>query len=196
VGARIGVLALQGDVSEHIDAFRNAARAFGSEASVVVTPVRKPEEIPDLDAVAIPGGESTTISRLIDKNGLFKPLVEFGGGIFATCAGMVMMARSVDDPRVHPLGLMDYTVIRNAFGRQRESFEADVMIGGLDRPFHAVFIRAPVAQQPGNGIKIIGTIPEGIIALEQERYMALSFHPELGNDPRLHIRFLKNCGLI
>lgn len=196
MGARIGVLALQGDVSEHIDAFRNAARAFGSEASVVVTPVRKPEEIPDLDAVAIPGGESTTISRLIDKNGLFKPLVEFGGGIFATCAGMVMMARSVDDPRVHPLGLMDYTVIRNAFGRQRESFEADVMIGGLDRPFHAVFIRAPVAQQPGNGIKIIGTIPEGIIALEQERYMALSFHPELGNDPRLHIRFLKNCGLI
>jgi 5'-phosphate synthase pdxT subunit len=196
VGARIGVLALQGDVSEHIDAFRNAARAFGSEASVMVTPVRKPDEITDLDAVAIPGGESTTISRLIEKNGLFEPLVEFEGGIFATCAGMVMMARSVDDPRIRPLGLMDYTVIRNAFGRQRESFEADVKIAGLDRPFHAVFIRAPVAEHPGNGIKIVGTLPEGIIALEQERYMALSFHPELGNDPRLHIRFLKNCGLI
>jgi len=196
VGARIGVLALQGNVSEHIDAFRNAARAFGSEASVVITPVRKPEEIPDLDAVAIPGGESTTISRLIDKNGFFEPLVEFEGGIFATCAGMVMMARRVDDPRVRPLGLMEYSVIRNAFGRQRESFEADVGIAGLDRPFHAVFIRAPVAEHPGNGIKIIGTIPEGIIALEQGRYMALSFHPELGNDPRLHIRFLKNCGLI
>ncbi|MCE5297619.1 MAG: pyridoxal 5'-phosphate synthase glutaminase subunit PdxT [Methanoregulaceae archaeon] len=196
MGARIGVLALQGDVSEHIDAFRNAARAFGSEASVMVTPVRKPDEITDLDAVAIPGGESTTISRLIEKNGLFEPLVEFEGGIFATCAGMVMMARSVDDPRIRPLGLMDYTVIRNAFGRQRESFEADVKIAGLDRPFHAVFIRAPVAEHPGNGIKIVGTLPEGIIALEQERYMALSFHPELGNDPRLHIRFLKNCGLI
>jgi 5'-phosphate synthase pdxT subunit len=109
---------------------------------------------------------------------------------------MVMMARSVDDPRVRPLGLMDYTVIRNAFGRQRESFEADVAITGLDRPFHAVFIRAPVAEHPGNGIKILGTIPEGIIALEQERHMALSFHPELGSDPRLHIRFLKNCGLV
>lgn len=196
MGARIGVLALQGDVSEHIDAFRNAARAFGSEASVVVTPVRKPDEMQDLDAIAIPGGESTTISRLIEKNGLFTPLVEFEGGIFATCAGMVMMARSVDDPRVRPLGLMDYTVIRNAFGRQRESFEADVAITGLDRPFHAVFIRAPVAEHPGNGIKILGTIPEGIIALEQERHMALSFHPELGSDPRLHIRFLKNCGLV
>jgi len=122
--------------------------------------------------------------------------VEFEGGIFATCAGMVMMARSVDDPRIRPLGLMDYTVIRNAFGRQRESFEADVKIAGLDRPFHAVFIRAPVAEHPGNGIKIVGTLPEGIIALEQDRYMTLSFHPELGNDPRLHIRFLKNCGLI
>jgi pyridoxal 5'-phosphate synthase pdxT subunit len=196
VVARIGVLALQGDVSEHIDAFRNAARAFGSEASVVVTPVRRPEELPALDAVAIPGGESTTISRLIDKNRLFKPLVEFEGGIFATCAGMVMMAQSVDDPRVHPLGLMDYTVIRNAFGRQRESFEADVGIAGLDRPFHAVFIRAPVAEHAGNGIKIMGRIPEGIIALEQGLHMALSFHPELGNDPRLHIRFMKNCGLI
>jgi pyridoxal 5'-phosphate synthase pdxT subunit len=196
VGARIGVLALQGDVSEHIDAFRNAARTFGCEASVVVTGVRRPDEIPILDALAIPGGESTTISRLIDKNGFFKPLVEFDGGIFATCAGMVMMAQSVDDPRVHPLGLMDYTVIRNAFGRQRESFEADVAIAGLDRPFHAFFIRAPVAEHPGNRIKLMGSIPEGIIALEQDRYMALSFHPELGHDPRLHIRFLKNCGLI
>jgi 5'-phosphate synthase pdxT subunit len=196
VGARIGVLALQGDVSEHIDAFRNAVRTFGCEASVEVTGVRRPDEIPILDALAIPGGESTTISRLIDKNGFFKRLVEFDGGIFATCAGMVMMAQNVDDPRVHPLGLMDYTVIRNAFGRQRESFEAEVSIAGLDRPFHAFFIRAPVAEHPGNRIKIMGTIPEGIIALEQDRYMALSFHPELGHDPRLHIRFLKNCGLI
>lgn len=196
MGARIGVLALQGDVSEHIDAFRNAARTCGCESSVVVSRVRRPDEIPVLDALAIPGGESTTISRLIDKNGFFNRLVEFDGGIFATCAGMVMMAQSVDDARVHPLGLMDYTVIRNAFGRQRESFEADVSISGLERPFHAVFIRAPVAEHPGNGIVVMGTIPEGIIALEQDRYMALSFHPELGHDPRLHVRFLKNSGLI
>jgi len=196
VGVRIGVLALQGDVSEHIDAFRNAVRTFGSERSVVVAPVKKPEEIIDLDALAIPGGESTTISRLIEKNNLFDPLIGFEGGIFATCAGMVVMAASVDDPRVHPLGLMDYKVIRNAFGRQRESFEADIAISGLDRPFHAVFIRAPVAEHPGNGIKVLGSIPEGIVALEQGRFMALSFHPELGHDPRLHIRFLKNCKLL
>ncbi|HPH34065.1 MAG TPA: pyridoxal 5'-phosphate synthase glutaminase subunit PdxT [Methanoregulaceae archaeon] len=196
MGVRIGVLALQGDVSEHIDAFRNAVRTFGSERSVVVAPVKKPEEIIDLDALAIPGGESTTISRLIEKNNLFDPLIGFEGGIFATCAGMVVMAASVDDPRVHPLGLMDYKVIRNAFGRQRESFEADIAISGLDRPFHAVFIRAPVAEHPGNGIKVLGSIPEGIVALEQGRFMALSFHPELGHDPRLHIRFLKNCKLL
>jgi len=196
VGVRIGVLALQGDVSEHIDAFRNAVRTFGSERSVVVAPVKKPEEIIDLDALAIPGGESTTISRLIEKNNLFDPLIGFEGGIFATCAGMVVMAASVDDPRVHPLGLMDYKVIRNAFGRQRESFEADIAISGLDRPFHAVFIRAPVAEHPGNGIKVLGSITEGIVALEQGRFMALSFHPELGHDPRLHIRFLKNCKLL
>ena len=194
--ARIGVLALQGDVSEHIDAFRNAARAFGSEATLEVIAVRKPAEIPHLDAVAIPGGESTTISRLIDKNGFYPYLLAFEGGIFATCAGMVLMARNVDDPRVHPLGLMDYSARRNAFGRQRESFEADIGIAGLDRPFHAVFIRAPVAEHPGNGIKVLGSVPEGIVALEQGRCMALSFHPELGNDPRLHIRFLKNCGLV
>ena len=196
MGVRIGVLALQGDVSEHIDAFRDAVRAFGSQRSISVVQVRKPEEITGLDVLAIPGGESTTISRLIEKNRLFDPIVEFEGGIFATCAGMVVMAGIVDDPRVHPLGLMDYKVKRNAFGRQRDSFEADIAIAGLDRPFHAVFIRAPVAQHPGNGIKVLGFLPEGVVAMEQGRFMALSFHPELGRDPRLHIRFLKNCGLL
>jgi 5'-phosphate synthase pdxT subunit len=196
VGARIGILALQGDVSEHLDAFANAIRTFGSEGSIHAVPVRRPGEITGLDALAIPGGESTTISRLIDKNGLYTPLVEFDGGIFATCAGMVLMASEVDDPRVHPLGLMDFSVRRNAFGRQRESFEADIEITGLDRPFHAFFIRAPVANRTGPGVRVTGRIDEGIIALEQGRYMALSFHPELGSDPRLHIRFLKNCGLV
>lgn len=196
MGVRIGVLALQGDVSEHIDAFRDAVRAFGSQRSISVVQVRKPEEITGLDVLAIPGGESTTISRLIEKNRLFDPIVEFEGGIFATCAGMVVMAGIVDDPRVHPLGLMDYKVKRNAFGRQRDSFEADIAIAGLDRPFHAVFIRAPVAEHPGNGIKVLGSLPEGVVAMEQGRFMALSFHPELGRDPRLHIRFLNNCGLL
>jgi len=196
VGAKIGVLALQGDVSEHIDAFRNAVRISGSKAPVQVVPVRQKNDLETIDALALPGGESTTISRLIDRKGLYKPLVDFDGGIFATCAGMVVMARQVDDSRVHTLGLLDISVRRNAFGRQRESFEADLTISGFDRPFHAVFIRAPVADHIGPGVGVLGAMKEGVVALEQGRHLALSFHPELGEDPRLHIRFLTTCGLI
>ena len=193
---KIGVLALQGDVSEHLDAFRNAIRTSGRESEIEVLPVRRPGDLSGLDALAFPGGESTTISRLIEKNELYTPLVQFEGGIFATCAGMVLMAKEVDDPRVHTLGLMDFSVRRNAFGRQRESFEVDIGISDLDRPFHAIFIRAPIANRVGNPTHILGTIDGGVIALEQGKHMALSFHPELGIDPRLHIRFLRNCGLI
>jgi 5'-phosphate synthase pdxT subunit len=196
VGVNIGVLALQGDVSEHIDAFRRAVTAAGSDVPVQVIPVWKEHELETVDALAIPGGESTTISRLIDRNGLFKPLKDFTGGIFATCAGMVVSAREVDDPRIQPLGHFDMSVKRNVFGRQRESFEADIMVPGFDRPFHAVFIRAPVADSIGPGVRILSSLPEGIVALEQGDNLALSFHPELTDDPRLHIRFLKNCGIL
>lgn len=193
---KIGVLALQGDVSEHLDAFRNAIRTSGKESGYEVVSVKKEGELSGLDALALPGGESTTISRLISKNGLYTPLMHFEGGIFATCAGMVLMGKEVDDSRVHPLGLMDFSVRRNAFGRQRESFEVNIGISGLDRPFHAIFIRAPIANRVGTPLHILATIDEGVVALEQGKHMALSFHPELGKDPRLHIRFLKNCGLI
>ena len=193
---KIGVLALQGDVSEHLDAFRNAIRTSGRESGYEVVSVKKEGELSGLDALALPGGESTTISHLIRKNGLYTPLMHFEGGIFATCAGMVLMGKEVDDSRVHPLGLMDFSVRRNAFGRQRESFEVNIGISGLDRPFHAIFIRAPIANRVGTPLHILATIDEGVVALEQGKHMALSFHPELGKDPRLHIRFLKNCGLI
>jgi 5'-phosphate synthase pdxT subunit len=196
VDGKIGVLALQGDVSEHIDAFKNALVASESETPIQVLPVRRKQELDRVDALALPGGESTTISRLIERKGLRDPLIHFEGGIFATCAGMVVLARMTDDSRVHTLGRMDIFVRRNAFGRQKESFEADIPISGFDRPFHAVFIRAPVADRIGPGVKVIGTIPEGAVALEDGRDMALSFHPELGDDPRLHIRFLHACGLI
>jgi 5'-phosphate synthase pdxT subunit len=196
VGVKIGVLALQGNVSEHLDAFRDAILRSGQDNGYNVLPVKRAGDLSGFDALALPGGESTTISRLIDKNGLYKPLVQFEGGIFATCAGMVLMAREVDDPRVHPLGLMDFSVQRNAFGRQRESFEAHIGISGLDKPFRAVFIRAPVAVRVGTPTRILGTLDEGVVALEQGKHMALSFHPELGKDPRLHIRFLRNCGLV
>ena len=196
MGVKIGVLALQGDVSEHIEAFQNAVKASGSKAPVEVLPVRGKQDLDLVDALALPGGESTTISRLIERKGLHDPLIDFEGGIFATCAGMVVMASNTDDSRVHTLGRMNMSVKRNAFGRQRESFEADIKISGFDEPFHAVFIRAPVADRVGPGVTVIGSIAEGAVALEEGMNIALSFHPELGDDPRLHIRFLKNCGLL
>ncbi|HIH85698.1 MAG TPA: pyridoxal 5'-phosphate synthase glutaminase subunit PdxT, partial [Methanoculleus sp.] len=118
---KVGVLALQGDVTEHIAAFREALTERPGSS---VVPVRKAADLAGLDALAIPGGESTTISRLIEKNGLYEALREFEGGVFATCAGMVLLAERVDDPRVRPLGLIPMRVERNAFGRQADSREA------------------------------------------------------------------------
>jgi 5'-phosphate synthase pdxT subunit len=197
VDARIGVLALQGNVSEHIDAFLLALERMGRGPSSEVFEVRSPEDLAGCHALAIPGGESTTISRLIDKNGLYEPIREFNGGIFATCAGMVLMATKVPDPRVNPLCLMDMTVDRNAFGRQRESFEADLVLEGLEGgPFHAVFIRAPVITRAGADLRVLSSLDQGIVAVENGRHAAFSFHPELGNDTRLHERFLGNLGFM
>jgi len=188
---RIGVLALQGAVSEHIDAFRLALEEMSlSDNSTVVT-VRHADEIPHLDGLAIPGGESTTISRLIDKNQMRRPIEEFDGGIFATCAGMVLMATNVDDPRLTTLGLIDMDVIRNAFGRQKESFEADLEINGFGSPYHAIFIRAPVASSAGKGTEVLSTIDKGIVAVRKGKHYALAFHPELGWDLRFQVRFLE-----
>jgi 5'-phosphate synthase pdxT subunit len=197
VDAKIGVLALQGNVSEHIDAFLLALERMGHGPPSEVFEVRSPADLEECNALAIPGGESTTISRLIEKNGLFEPIRSFPGGIFATCAGMVLMATCVDDPRIHPLGLMDMTVDRNAFGRQKESFEADITITCLNdgAAFHAVFIRAPLVTAAGRGVTITSRIPQGIIAVESGKHMAFSFHPELGEDTRLHERFLKGLGI-
>ena len=196
VDARIGVLALQGNVSEHIDAFLLALERSGHGSSSEVFEVRNPADLTECNALAIPGGESTTISRLIDKNGLRDPIRHFKGGIFATCAGQVLMATRVDDPRVHPLGLMDMSVERNAFGRQKESFEANITMKGLEGgAFHAVFIRAPLVSATGRGVSITSRIPRGIVAVESEKHMALSFHPELGGDTRLHERFLRRLDM-
>ncbi len=186
---RIGVLALQGDVSEHVAAFAAALRGRPGEHAPVIA-VRHPHQLDGLDGLAVPGGESTTISRLIEKNLMRRPLLEFEGGVFATCAGMVLAAREVDDPRVHPLGLVEMTVARNAFGRQRESFERDLSVTGLVAPFHAVFIRAPIATRVGPGAAAIAALDNGAVAVRQGRHLALSFHPELGSDLRLHHLFL------
>jgi 5'-phosphate synthase pdxT subunit len=196
VDVKIGVLALQGNVSEHIDAFALSLDHLGCGKSSEVVSVRHPADLDGCHVLALPGGESTTISRLIDKNHLYEPIRNFPGGIFATCAGMVLIATHVDDARIHTLNLIDMTVDRNAFGRQRESFETDLPINDLDGgPFHAVFIRAPVAIQTGAGVTVLSRLDQGIVAVEQGKYMALSFHPELGGDTRLHERFLKKIGI-
>ena len=194
--ANIGVLALQGNVSEHIDAFLLALERTGHGASSEVFEVRSPADLADCTALSIPGGESTTISRLIDKNDLYEPIRQFQGGIFATCAGMVLMATEVADPRIHPLGLMDMVVDRNAFGRQCESFEIDFPLNGLEGgSFHAVFIRAPVVTRAGPSLTVMARLQKGIVAVEHGKNMALSFHPELGSDTRLHERFLRLNGI-
>jgi 5'-phosphate synthase pdxT subunit len=196
VDARVGVLALQGNVSEHIGAFLLALERMGHGPSSEVFEVKSPADLAECNALAIPGGESTTISRLIDKNGLYEPIRQFNGGIFATCAGMVMMASEVADSRIHPLGLMDMAVDRNAFGRQKESFEADLSLTGLSGgPFHAIFIRAPVVTRAGAALNSLARIDQGIVAVEYGRHIALSFHPELGDDTRLHERFLRGLGI-
>lgn len=194
MGVKLGVLALQGNVSEHVRGFERALIDTGVADGVVLS-VRRPADLSDLSGLAIPGGESTTISRLIQKNGLYEPLVNFEGGIFATCAGMVLLATTVDDARVKTLGLMDMTVLRNAFGRQKESFEADIQIKGIDQPYHAFFIRAPVATDAGNGVEVLARINAGIVAVRKGRHIALSFHPELGTDLRLHRMFLEGLGI-
>ncbi|MDO9549937.1 MAG: pyridoxal 5'-phosphate synthase glutaminase subunit PdxT [Methanoregula sp.] len=193
---KIGVLALQGNVSEHIDAFVLALDRLGWGQSSDVVTVRGPSDLEVCHALALPGGESTTISRLINKNHLYEPIRNFSGGIFATCAGMVLMATHVDDARIHTLNLIDMTVDRNAFGRQRESFETDISLAGVDGgPFHAIFIRAPVTTCVGPGVSVLSRLDQGIVAVEQGKHMALSFHPELGGDTRLHERFLRRIGI-
>lgn len=190
---KVGVLALQGDVSEHIEAFERALESIENVEGHHVFGLKRPGEIESCDAIAIPGGESTTISRLIDKNNLREAIKSFDGGIFATCAGMVLSAsRIIDDEDVKPLSIMDLDVRRNAFGRQKDSFESGIAIEGLTEPFRAIFIRAPVAVKAGAGVDVIGRLDNGIVAAVQGKNMALSFHPELGNDTRLHEMFLKN----
>jgi len=190
VGIRVGILALQGDVSEHIAAFRRALCIGKIEGYVF--PVRSAADIRGCDALALPGGESTTIHRLMEKSGIHSRLIDFTGGIFATCAGMVLVARTVeDDPRIRPLDLVDIAVRRNAFGRQRESFEADLEIRGRAPPYHAVFIRAPVVTAAGTGAEVLCTLDQHIVAVREGLHMAFAFHPELTPDPRLHMLFLK-----
>jgi pyridoxal 5'-phosphate synthase pdxT subunit len=187
----VGVLALQGDFREH----RQALERLGC----TVQEVRLPKHLIGLEGVIFPGGESTTIGKLMQIYELDSALTEFhanGGAIWGTCAGAIMLASGVLDasgqdtgqPR---LGLLEMTVVRNAFGRQVDSFETDLEIAGLEKPFHAVFIRAPIIQNVGANVDVLCKIDQRIVVARKGRLMASSFHPELTGDDRLHQYFLE-----
>ena len=187
---KIGVLALQGDFAEHIVMLK--------ELSVEASEVRLPEHLNNLDGLIIPGGESTTIGKLAVAYNLMEPLKQFGlrRAIWGTCAGAIFLSKDVS--REQPLlGLMDIKVERNAFGRQVDSFEADLDISelkqatGTDEAFHAVFIRAPIIESVSGDAKILASLPDGrIVAAQQGHFLATSFHPELTGDMRFHQYFL------
>jgi len=188
---KIGILALQGGFAEH----QAVLEALGVE----VAQVRLPQHLAGLDGLIIPGGESTTIGRLAVDFDLMQPLRLFGRehAIWGTCAGAIFLSKNAG--REQPLlGLMDITIARNAFGRQAESFEADLdvpallQVDPLDRPFHTVFIRAPLIESVGQGVEIFAQLEDGrIVAARQGHLLATSFHPELTGDDRFHRYFLE-----
>jgi len=184
---KAGVIAVQGDVAEHAAAVRNAAAAHDESAEVVE--VRDAGIVPDCDALLMPGGESTTISRLIEREGIAAEIeahVASGKPVLATCAGLIVCSTDTKDDRVEPLGLVDVSVDRNAFGRQKDSFEAKVPVAGLDGPFHAVFIRAPAIDEVGDGVETLATVDGRPVAVRDGPIVATAFHPELTDDPRVH----------
>lgn len=187
---KVGVLSLQGDFAEHI----GMLKSLGAETFEV----RLPGQLNDLDSLIIPGGESTTIGKLAVAYNLMEPLKQFGQkhAIWGTCAGAIFLSKDVR--REQPLlGLMDITVERNAFGRQVDSFEAELDVSelkqatGTDEAFHAVFIRAPIIESVSGDAKILASLPDGrIVAAQQGHFLATSFHPELTGDNRFHAYFL------
>ena len=182
-----GVLGVQGDVSEHADAVERAATAHGYDPGVRT--IRESGIVPDCDVLLLPGGESTTISRLIHREGIASEIqahVAAGKPVLATCAGLIVAAADANDARVDELGLLDVSVERNAFGRQRDSFEAPLEVDGLDDAFHAVFIRAPVVETVGEGVDVLATWDGNPVAVREGPVLGTSFHPELTPDTRIH----------
>ncbi len=183
----VGVLAIQGDFAEHI--------AVLGKLGVTAREIRLPEQLDSLDGLIIPGGESTTLSRLMTIYNLREPIAQMavqGLAVWGTCAGMIMLSREITEQDPVPLDVMDIGVQRNAFGRQVDSFEQDLNVNALGgAPYHAIFIRAPVIIRVGQGVKVLSALEdERPVAVQQGNLMATSFHPELTNDYRFHSYFL------
>ena len=188
----VGVLAIQGDFAEHIATLRR----LGVEAREI----RLPHEMETIEGLIIPGGESTTLSRLMTLYDLRDPIEAMaakGKALWGTCAGMIMMAREITEEDPVPLGIIDIGVHRNAYGRQVDSFELDLPVTGFagsdtsQAPFHCVFIRAPMINRLGDDVKVLASLPDGEpVAVQQGKVLATSFHPELTSDTRFHAHFL------
>ena len=186
--ATIGVLALQGDFREH--------RRVLEDLGVAAPEVRLPGDLEGVDGLIIPGGESTTISRLLRTSHLLEPLRKLAGDgfpLWGTCAGMILLAKRLDETGIPALEAMDISVRRNAFGRQVDSFEADLQVAVLGDPlYRAVFIRAPIIEDVGPAVEVLARLPDGTpVAARQGRLLATAFHPELTSDNRFHRFFLE-----
>ena len=193
---RIGVLGLQGDFEAHLKALRKAAETLKLDVEGVV--VKLPQHLSDLDGIILPGGESTTIGKLMVLYGLQEPLrqlISQGVPIWGTCAGLILLARETDNAlEGQPLlASMDIRVCRNAFGSQRESFETDLSVPELgEAPFHAFFIRGPSVEEVGPGVQVLATLDDGtVVAVRQGSLLGTAFHPEVSGDPRFHDYFLR-----
>ncbi|MBW7454312.1 pyridoxal 5'-phosphate synthase glutaminase subunit PdxT [Paenibacillus sepulcri] len=182
---KIGVLALQGAVAEHM----RSIQAAGGEPVAV----KQSGQLDELDGLIIPGGESTTIGKLMRKYDFMDAIRSFsdaGKPIFGTCAGLIVLADRIEGQEEAHLQLMNMTVARNAFGRQRESFETDLAVIGIDEPVRAVFIRAPLIKEVGEGVEVLSTYNDEIVTARQGHLLVSSYHPELTDDYRLHAYFL------
>lgn len=195
---KIGVLGIQGAVSEHVEALNDTLKMMNLEGSVVI--VKNLSQLENVHGLVIPGGESTTIGRVTKEKGLMDKIiriVEDGLPVLGTCAGLVLLAKEVYDAKIgvtkQPLlGLMDIKVVRNAFGRQRESFEVDLEIPVLgEKPFPAVFIRAPIVEKVWGETKILAKYENKIVAVQEKNLLATAFHPELVDDRRFHQYFVR-----
>jgi 5'-phosphate synthase pdxT subunit len=187
---KVGVLALQGAFAAHA----RVLRGLGAEPAEI----RTPAQLDDVDALVIPGGESTTISMLLESSGLFEPirdrLARATMPTLGTCAGLILLATEVLDgrPDQRSFGVLDIAARRNGFGRQVDSFEADLVVDGLEGgPFHAVFIRAPVVERVGEDVQVLASVDSKPVLVRQGTIMAAAFHPELSDDDRIHRRFLE-----
>ncbi|MDD3042396.1 MAG: pyridoxal 5'-phosphate synthase glutaminase subunit PdxT [Methanosarcinaceae archaeon] len=192
---KIGVIAIQGAVSEHAEALRKALVERGEEAEVVE--IKHKGIVPECSGIVIPGGESTTLCRLLAREGVAEEIKEAasrGVPILGTCAGLIVLAKEGDEQvektSQELLGIMDTKVNRNAFGRQRDSFEAELELEIFDLPYTGIFIRAPGITECGKGVRVLGELDGMVIAAEQGNVMALAFHPELTGDLRIHQYFL------